>query len=204
MPGDGALVYRFGDPEFMKPKKKKKEDEKKALTTESVASDWFGKISVDANPTLAWQSKSDKLSPREFGELVHQILAKIRTAADMERVLSPYLADGTINQETADWIREKFLQMTQNPQIALAFDPSAKVKTECEIFYLPSETGVIRLDRYAELPDVIYLIDYKTGKEDKKHNSQVREYVNALKEMTDKPIKAFLVYLDETINVEQV
>ena len=199
VPGDGALVYRFGDPEFMKPKKKKEEDEKKALKTESVASDWFRKISVDANPTLAWQSKSDKLSPREFGELVHQILAKIRTAADMERVLSPYLSDGTINQETADWIREKFLQMTQNPQIALAFDPSAKVKTECEIFYLPSETGVIRLDRYAELPDVIYLIDYKTGKEDKKHNGQVREYVKALTEMTDKEIRAYLVYLSEDI-----
>lgn len=204
VPGDGALVYRFGDSEFMKPKKQKEEAKKKALETESLASDWFGKIALDSNPTMVWQSKSDKLSPREFGELVHQILAKIRTTADMERVLSPYLSDGTINQETADWIREKFLQMTQNPQIALAFDPSAKVKTECEIFYLSSETGVIRLDRYAELPDVIYLIDYKTGKEDKKHNSQVREYVNALKEMTDKPIKAFLVYLDDTINVEQV
>ena len=198
VPGDGALVYRFGDSEFMKPKKKEG-NEKKALETESVASDWFRKISVDANPTLVWQSKSDKLSPREFGELVHQILAKIRTTADMERVLSPYLADGTINQETADWIREKFLQMTQNPQIALAFDPSAKVKTECEIFYLPSETGVIRLDRYAELPDVIYLIDYKTGKEDKKHNGQVREYVKALTEMTDKEIRAYLVYLSEDI-----
>ena len=199
VPGDGALVYRFGDPEFMKPKKKKEEDEKKALKTESVASDWFRKISVDANPTLVWQSKSDKLSPREFGELVHQILAKIRTTADMERVLSPYLADGTINQETADWIREKFLQMTQNPQIALAFDPSAKVKTECEIFYLPSETGVIRLDRYAELPDVIYLIDYKTGKEEKGHHDQLKRYTDALKEMMDKEIRAYLVYLSEDI-----
>ena len=198
-----VLVYRFGHSDFRNPKEKVVE-EKVAAMTDSTSSDWFQKITVDPNPMLVWQSKSDKLMPREWGELVHQILAKIRTAADMERVLSPCLADGTINQETVDWIREKFLQMTQNPQIALAFDPSAKVKTECEIFYLPSESGVIRLDRYADLPDVIYLIDYKTGKEDKKHNSQVREYVNALKEMTDKPIKAFLVYLDDTINVEQV
>lgn len=204
VPGDGALVYRFGNPGFMKPKKQKEEAKKKALETESEASDWFGKISLDSNPTMVWQSKNDKLSPREFGELVHQILAKIRTTAYMERVLSPYLSDGTINQETADWIREKFLQMTQNPQIALAFDPLAKVKTECEIFYLPSETGVIRLDRYAELPDVIYLIDYKTGKEDKNNNSQVQEYVNALKEMTDKEIRAFLVYLSEVVAVEPV
>ena len=203
--GNEALVYRFGSPDFMKPKEKEKK-EKKALTTDSVAGDWFGKIDVDANPTQIWQSKSDKLSPREFGELVHEKLAKIRTADDIEQVLSPALSDGTINQENAGWIRDKFLQMAQNPQISAAFNPSAKVKTECEIFYPKAKDKVIRLDRYAELPDVIYLIDYKTGqKHDDDYHKQVRAYADALKELTDKEIRAFLVYLyDDEINVEQV
>ena len=61
--GNEALVYRFGSSDFMKPKEKEKE-EKKALTTDSVAGDWFGKIDVDSNPTQIWQSKSDELSPR--------------------------------------------------------------------------------------------------------------------------------------------
>ena len=193
-----ALVYRFGSPDFMKPKEKKV-DEKKELKTDSVAGDWFGKINIDSNPTLVWQSKNDKLLPREWGELIHQILAKICTVEEMELVLMPYVSNGTIDEDTAGWIRDKFLQMTQNPQIALAFDPSAKVKTECEIFYLPSETGVIRLDRYAELPDVIYLIDYKTGKEEKGHHDQLKRYTDALKEMMDKEIRAYLVYLSEDI-----
>ena len=192
-----ALVYRFGSPDFKKPKEKKR-DEKKELKTDSVAADWFGKISVDSNPTMVWQSKSDKLLPREFGELVHQLLAKIRTASEIEMVLSPFVADGTINQETAAWIRERFMQMAQHPQIAPAFDPSSKVKTECEILYPRAEDKVIRLDRYAELPDTIYLIDYKTGKAENKHHEQVQTYANALKEMTDKEIRSFLVYLAET------
>ena len=196
-----ALVYRFGSPDFMKPKEKEKE-EKKELKTDSVAGDWFGKINVDPNPTLVWQSKSDKLLPREWGELVHSVLAKIRTSDDMELVLSPYLSDSTIDTETADWIRDRFIQMAQNPQIAAAFDPLAKVKTECEILY---QGKVLRLDRYAELPDAIYLIDYKTGKKDEEHKKQVQTYANALKEMTDKGIRAFLVYLSEdTIEVEKV
>ena len=199
-----ALVYRFGNPDFMKPKEKESE-EKKELKTDSVAGDWFGKINVDPNPTLVWQSKSDKLLPREWGELVHQILAKIRTSDDMEQVLSPFVSDGTIDTETADWIRGKFMQMAQNPQIAAAFSPLAKVKTECEILYPNAKVKVIRLDRYAELPDAIYLIDYKTGLKHEDHRNQVLTYANALKEMTDKEIRSYLVYLSEdTIEVEKV
>ena len=199
-----ALVYRYGSPDFMKPKEKEKE-EKKELTTDSVAGDWFGKINVDSKPTLIWQSKSERLMPREFGEMVHQLLAKIRTINDMERVLSPVVADGTINEDTANWIRDKFKQMTQHPLIAEAFLLSAKVRTECEIFYPQSRTGVIRLDRYAELPDAIYLIDYKTGKKNDGYKTQVREYSDALKQMMNKPVKAFLVYLSEDkVTVEQV
>jgi ATP-dependent exoDNAse (exonuclease V) beta subunit len=190
---DGAFIYRFGNPNFRNPNEKQ-ESEKTEPMTDSVSSDWFGKIEVDPNPTLIWQSERDKLLPREWGELVHQILAKIRTTNEIDQVLSPYLADGTINQKTAEWIREKFLQMTQNSQIAEAFSPSAKVKTECEILY---QGGVRRLDRYAELSDVIYLIDYKTGKKEVEHQKQVQTYANALKEMTDKEIRAFLVYLSE-------
>ena len=201
VPGNDALVYRFGSPDFMKPKEKQKE-EKKELTTESVAGDWFSKIEIDSNPTVVWQSKSDKLLPREFGELVHQILAKIRTSSEIEAVLQPYLYDGTIDQETSIWIKDRFLQMAQHPQIAPAFDLSAQVKTECEILH---QGNVLRLDRYAELPDIIYLIDYKTGQKKEEHHNQVRTYANALREMTDKEIRGYLVYLlEDTIEVEKV
>lgn len=199
VPDNNALVYRFGSPDFMKPKEKQKE-EKKELTTESVAGDWFSKINVDSNPTMVWQSKSDKLLPREFGELIHQILAKIRTSSEIETVLQPYLNDGTIDQETSAWIQERFMQMSQHPQIAPAFDPFAQVKTECEILH---QGKVLRLDRYVELADAIYLIDYKTGKKEEKHYDQVRTYANALREMTDKEIRGYLVYLAENeIEVE--
>ena len=39
---------------------------------------------------------------------------------------------------------------------------------------------------------------------EEEHQWQVRNYANALKEMTDKEIRAFLVYLSEAIFVEQV
>ena len=188
-----ASIYRFGEADFRNPKEKTIDEDAEA-TTDSVSGDWFQRINIDSNPTLVWQSKSDKILPCEWGELVHQILAKIRTADKMESVLLPYLSSGTIDLETADWIRERFLQMTQHPRIAAAFSPEAKVKSECEILY---QSKIFRLDRFAELLDAIYLIDYKTGKKDEEHKNQVHLYANALREMTDKEIRAFLVYLSE-------
>ena len=199
--GNDAMVYRFGDPDFMKPKEKEK-DMVKELKTESVAGDWFGKISIDSTPTSLWQSKSDKLQPSEWGELVHGILSKIHGIDEADAVLLPYLHDGTIDLETAGALKDKFLQMVQHPRIAPAFDPTAKVKTECEILY---QGNVLRLDRYAELPDVICLIDYKTGQKKEEHHNQVRTYANALREMTDKEIRGYLVYLaDSEIEVDSV
>lgn len=196
-----SLMYRFGDPDFRNPKEKATETETTALS-DSGSIDWFHSISVDADPTRLWHAESARLQPREWGELVHQILSRIRYPKDTEAVLKPYLADGTIDADTAAWMCDMMAKMAQNGQIAAAFQPSAQVKTECEVLY---QGQVRRLDRYAELPEAIYLIDYKTGKKDEEHQKQVRTYASALREMTDKEIRAFLVYLDEMgVEVDQV
>ena len=184
-------VYRFGKADFRNPKEKAAENEAKPLT-DSASADWLQRISVDAVPTSLWQSKSERLQPREWGELVHEILSKIRFEADMEAELAPFLSDGTINQETATWIRNMFTQMAHHPLIGAAFVPSAKIKTECEVLY---QGKVRRLDRYAELPNMIYLLDYKTGKREEEHKKQLNLYTSAIKSMNDKDVKAFLVYL---------
>ena len=200
---DESLIYRFGDPDF-KNSKEKTDDDADQTMTDSVASDWLQKIKVAPDPTLFWQLENDAMQPREWGELVHQILAKIRNIEEADTVLLPYLHEGVIDLKTAGALKDKFLQMSHHPLIGGAFSIDAKVKTECEIYY-PAIKKVIRLDRYAELPDVIYLIDYKTGKKEEDHKNQVRLYANALREMIDKKIRAYLVYLSEdTIEVEKV
>ena len=130
---------------------------------------------------------------------MHAILSQVRYPKDLETVLKPNVADGTLDQAAADWIRDRFNQMASHPLIAQAFGPEAKVKTECEVLY---QGEIRRFDRYAELDNVVYLIDYKTGKPNEKYDEQVRLYTRALKEMTDKEIRAYLVYLSEdTIHI---
>ena len=75
------------------------------------------------------------------------------------------------------------------------------MKNECEILI---DHEIIRPDRYAELPDVIYLIDYKTGKKEEKHHRQLKNYISALQRLVTKEIRAYLVYLSDSIEVEEV
>ena len=92
--------------------------------------------------------------------------------------------------------------MIHHPALQEAFSQQAKVKNECEL--LSNEFGIQRPDRYAELPDKIILLDYKTGKPSEKHHEQLRHYITILQKMEKKNIEAFLVYLGDTVDVIQI
>ena len=208
---DGMVVdadhklLQFGNPDFQKPVPKEENAEKVTvigMTEDDLAScDWFSKIDVDSDPTMFWMSPDDKMSPSEWGELVHEILSKIETADDIDHALQPYLLEGVIDEDTATMLKDKMLQMMNNPIISKAFADDAKVKNECEIL---SEGKIKRPDRYAELPDEIILLDYKTGKKTHSHHQQLKDYIVALRQMVTKEIRAYLVYLTDPIEVEEV
>lgn len=198
---DGVYtIYQFGDPDFIHKAKNKDKSEKKQIC-ESSTSDWFSKIQIDPTPSMFWISENDKMQPNEWGELVHEILSNIETSADIDKALLPYLSDGSIDKETANLLKDKFVQVTENPIVKEAFGPKAIVKNECEIL---CNGEILRPDRFAELPDRILLLDYKTGKKDPKHHLQLKNYISALQGMVSKQISAYLIYLGADIEVEEV
>ena len=148
---------------------------------------------------MFWISSDNKMKPQEWGDFVHQVLSEVQDAHDIDRALLPYLDAGIIDNRTTQILKELFDKMVHEPLISDAFLPEAKVKNECEV-YSP-EYGVRRPDRYAELSDVIYLLDYKTGKKREEHLKQLQEYCSVLRGIVTKEIKAFLVYLGESFEV---
>lgn len=198
-------LLQFGNPDFQKPVPKEENAEKVTVIgnveRDLASCDWFGKINVDSNPSMFWMSPDDKMSPSEWGDLVHEMLSKIETVADIDHALQPYILEGIIDSETANMLKERMLQMMNNPIICKAFADDAKVKNECEIL---SEGEIKRPDRYAELPDEIILLDYKTGKKAHSHHQQLKDYIVALRQMVTKEIRAYLVYLTDPIEVEEV
>lgn len=198
---DDVVRYRYGEAAFVNSEEVPTESRRLDLASDSVSVDWFQKINIESSPSMFWVSPENKMQPREWGELVHRLLSEIQSSDDVDAALQPYLLDGTIDPQTSDMLKDKFLQMARHPMIGVAFVKEAKVKNECEIL---SYGQVLRPDRFAELPDVIYLIDYKTGKRDEAHPVQLKNYIYALQGMVMKEIRAYLVYLSEPIEVEAV
>lgn len=196
--GEWPSVYRLGDPKSMKVEKKKVEVEKEQVVeflNESKSGDWFNKISIDPNPSMFWASESSRFEPREWGLLVHQILSEVEHAEDLDKAIHPYLDNGTIDEPTAFMLKRLFHDMVNDPTIGEAFDSQAKVRNEREL--LTDNNITKRPDRYAELPDKIYLLDYKTGQPSNDDIEQLKEYRHILQTMVSKPIFAYLVYLNE-------
>ena len=197
-------IYRIGDPNQPKIVEKKERDQRKGIPffNESSSGDWFGKISVDDNPSMFWMNGVNRFEPLEWGKFVHKILSEITNTEDIKKTLNLYLDNGYIDSQTASMLKNVFQKMVQHPALQEAFNTQAIVKNECEL--LSTEFGIQRPDRYAELPDKIILLDYKTGKPSNEHHEQLRQYISILEKMETKPIEAFLVYLSEEVEVREV
>ena len=190
----------YGDPATRKVEKQDEEEEEKPVKFyhPSCSSEWFSKIKIDADPSMFWAHPDDPMKPQEWGDFVHQVLSEVRSADEVDRVLKTYVDAGVIDQATADRLMNQFWQMATHVTINEAFAPQAKVKNECDI--LLSNGRIVRPDRYAELPDRVILLDYKTGKPDPKHHSeQLNLYREVLGKMVTKPIEAYLVYLSDRV-----
>ena len=184
-----------------------KDDEVKILELKegeqaSTTLNWFDKLQVDADPTMIWAEKGSFM-PEEWGSLVHQILSKIKTIDDAERVLRPYVNDGTIDEEQAAKLLDTFRKVTDIPELKPTFSADAVVKNEMDIHTYDGR--IIRPDRYAETPNGTILIDYKTGKAHEEYFNQLQDYTAALMQMNgNQSINAYLVYLGDEIKLVEV
>lgn len=192
----------YGDPDTRKVEERVKPKEALEIYHESCSGDWLHKVSVDPNPSMFWADPNDRMKPQEWGDFVHQVLSEIRHPSDIGRALRPHVDAGVIDQAKADMLASLFLQMATHPLIEAAFSSDAKVKNECDI--LMSTGKIVRPDRYAELPDRVILLDYKTGKRNDSYHRQLAEYMSVLGKMVSKPIEGFLVYLHDKVEVVKV
>jgi ATP-dependent exoDNAse (exonuclease V) beta subunit len=127
---------------------------------------------VDAD---SWQHEGEKRA-LEMGQRVHQVLANIHDAGDLQALEERLKTDGI--EET--WVTA-ILQMLAHPDIAPFFAPGQSVRTEADIL-LP-DGHLLRPDRILFLQDSTQVLDYKTGNPHPGHHAQLRQYLDKLEEM---------------------
>lgn len=142
---------------------------------------------------------NDPSGKSQWGSRVHTILSWINYSDDQEPALQKALHTGLAAVDELPGLRQSIAQVIDHPDIRHCFRHGAAIKTEAEIL-LP-DGGFLRPDRVVIDGRKATVIDYKTGRPQPVHASQLSSYARCLEDMGFAPVSALLVYLHPEVNV---
>ena len=158
--------------------------------------DWKSKLQTKTYP---WDFSSEGIRAREqrdFGVVIHDILAAAQGLEDALRLVKEYTFDGRWEADIAAQITLKLEQLFALPQVKSWFDPDFPTLTEQGI--LVPGGAQKRPDRILITKEAALVIDFKTGIKRDSHVVQVKEYMALVQTLTQLPVKGYLCYLEPT------
>ena len=158
--------------------------------------DWKSKLQTKIYP---WDFSSEGIRAREqrdFGVVIHDILAAAQGLEDALRLVREYTFDGRWEADIAAQITLKLEQLFALPQVKYWFDPDFPTLTEQGI--LVPGGAQKRPDRILITKEAALVIDFKTGVKRDSHVVQVKEYMALVQTLTLLPVKGYLCYLEPT------
>lgn len=193
-------VFLFGDETVEKKAKKNEEsDDSESINLNSQTNvNWRNSISL----ALDHEEDNTALSSAQWGQKVHAVLSEVKTEEDIQFVLSRMVYKSWIAKEESSEIEVLVRQVVEHPQLQQFYTNDIGNYSEREMY---SEEGKkYRPDKMIELDDMFVIIDYKTGKKQKKDEKQVLNYCQLVTQFSGKPSKGFLVYIGDDIEVKEI
>jgi ATP-dependent exoDNAse (exonuclease V) beta subunit len=164
--------------------------EQGVFSIEAKAKDWQKNLMLQAYS----QPESKQNSPKVQGILIHELLAKIEIATDIDWVLEEACALGKIDLNTTETFKQMLTDLVDHPVLKPFFRDVYTVWNERDILIPDSEN--IRPDRLMENKHEMVLIDYKTGKPKNEDRQQIEHYKNIISQVFKyKKVKTYLVYI---------
>jgi ATP-dependent helicase/nuclease subunit A len=160
----------------------------------------------DFNKRISLRLKSEEFlipdttgrSVKNTGKLVHEILASVQTAEDIEMACTKSVNEGNISIAERDEIVGILERSMKNPEIKQWFDGSYKILNERSLL---TAERILRPDRIMIKGRNAVVADYKWGevKQDK-YTVQVRQYAEVLKKSGFEKVEGYIWY----INLEKI
>ena len=192
--------YTFGDITSYVAQPKK--DNSTQVQSEFISTDKEKhNIKVVTNSGYLWDTKQE--AAIEKGNLIHNIMSLVNTTNDIDDALLHYVNKALINKEQALILKQKIKLIVDHPLLNAYYGNHFTIYNERDIitkggFVLRPDRVVVNSNKEA------IIIDYKTGKEDKKHEQQLQLYQDALEAMQLNVSKRILIYINEDIQVKMV
>ncbi|MCU7614121.1 UvrD-helicase domain-containing protein [Chryseobacterium sp. GMJ5] len=144
-----------------------------------------------ATPSKTYQERNQKV---RTGIFVHELLSKINTEKDIEKVLTGYALEGQITLDEQSEIHQDLKEIINT--YSEFFDEKWEVINERDIMISENgESKVYRPDRILKCNDGYIILDFKTGQETEKDLRQIEFYKNVMENLGMKVLKTQLIYL---------
>ncbi|MCD8400273.1 UvrD-helicase domain-containing protein [Tenacibaculum finnmarkense] len=197
---DGQLDYHFGN--STRASVQKEIFSMAEVQEVFISTPWQAhNIHMLASASKLWNTEQGKAI--EFGNLIHEMMAKIMTQKDIARVVRQYEQQGVIDKRQAVHIEADINKIVSHPELQEYFSENATVYNEREIVDVDNQ--ILIPDRLVLSKDnEVTILDYKTGKPSKSYHQQLLKYERVLKSIHYKVSKKLLIYINEEILVEEV
>lgn len=194
---DNQLEYSFGQ------QKREVIPEEKPETTQeteqfiSVAKQDHD-IKIITKSGYLWDTEQENAI--EKGNLIHDIMAEIKTQEEVTAVIEDYINSGIINKEQSLLLKDTINSIINHPELKEYYSNDYTIYNERDII---SKSGaIIRPDRFVIKDNDVIILDYKTGLPDPKYQEQLENYSDILKEMNYSVSKKILIYINDDIKIK--
>lgn len=196
---ESQLEYSFGDFVKLSPDSKKEE---RLKTITSVSQVFNPKnIKIAQRESLMWGTH--QLEAIEFGNVIHEILALVKTKNDIDLAITQAVESGLIVMNQMKIVQKTLQEIVNHIELEGCFSGEHEVLNEQTI--IQKEGSMIKPDRVVITKEEdVFLLDYKTGVHNAKYQMQLEKYQIAIEKMGYKVVKKVLVYIGTQISVVYV
>jgi ATP-dependent exoDNAse (exonuclease V) beta subunit len=192
MYGNDKPAYVFGERTRHAPAVQKLEDARDE-SSRSVPGRLSLNLLLRRHAPSVWDM-NDPDRNREWGNLVHLVMSRIKDKDDADRVIRDIARQGLVRESHRAKLRSVIQSILEHPGVSGFFEPGLVVRNEPEI--LMQDGKGYRPDRVVFRDGEAIVIDYKTGRPYPGHRDQVVQYMDLLLQMNYRVREAWLVYLD--------
>ncbi len=166
-----------------------------------VSSQWYKNILIKTADVenKPWDDNYQKI---KRGIEIHKILSRLINPEDIENIIEDELIRDNLEEQEAELIKRKIKRLFLTKEFSLLFDKDWEVRIEAEI--ITQEGEILRPDRVLLKDKEVKIIDFKIGKENKEHITQINKYAKVLSEAGYKISGKYLIYLTDEIKIIEV
>ncbi len=188
------LVFEYGEVSVLAEDQKKSGPAMKDVRISAFEFADFRKfLNIRKRGEDFFSQESKKQSGINRGKLIHEILSLIDSSSDLTKAIYRIQTEGKIGSDEAVRLLAELKELLGDPEVRSWFDGTYRVVNERNI--LTGLNGIKRPDRIMIGANQVVVVDYKSGdQESDKYKSQLRSYIQELKNCGFQSVSGFIWY----------